>query len=138
VACGFTQRYGIDYTETFSPVAKFDSIKTLLSIVAVEDLALTQFDVKIAFLHGLLDEEIYMVQPPYFEDATRPNHVYRLRKSIYRLRQASRVWNRRFTEFLAKHHLVATPHDPCVYRSTIQSPILLAIFVDDGLIASTG
>jgi hypothetical protein len=138
VARGFTQRYGIDSTETFSPVAKFDSIRTFLSIAAVEDLDLTQFDVRTAFLHGQLDEEIYMIQPPYFEDVTRPHHVCRLRKSLYGLRQASRVWNRRFTQFLANHNLVATHQDPCVYKSTTQPTILLAIFVDDGLIASTG
>jgi hypothetical protein len=67
-------------------VAKFDSIRTLLSIVAVENLNLTQFDVQIAFLHGILDEELYMVQPPYFEDIANPTHVCHLRKSIYNLR----------------------------------------------------
>jgi hypothetical protein len=137
VARGFTQRYGIDYTETFSPVAKFDSIQTLLSIVAVEDLDLTQFDVRTAFLHGTLDEELYMIQPPYFEDATYPRHVCRLQKSIYGLRQASRIWNKRFTSFLTKYNLIATHQDPCVYRSTTVPLILMAIFVDDGLIASS-
>lgn len=72
VARGFTQRYGIDFTETFSPVAKFDSIRTLLSIVAVDDLDMVQFDVRTAFLHGKIDEELYMIQPPYFEDKQHP------------------------------------------------------------------
>ena len=77
-----------------------------------------------------------MMQPPYFENTTNPNHVCRLRKSTYGLREASRVWNKSFTSFLAKHNLVATHQDPCVYRSTTKPLILLAIFVDDGLIAS--
>jgi hypothetical protein len=71
-------------------------------------LDFTQFDVCTAFLHRMLDEEIYMTQLPYFEDVTDPHHVYRFLKSLYGLRQASRVWNRHFTQFLAKHNLVAT------------------------------
>jgi hypothetical protein len=137
VARGFIQRYDIDYTKTFSPVAKFDSILTLLSIVVVEDLDLTQSDFRTAFLHGTLDEELYMIQPSYFEDAVHPNYICRLQKSIYDLHQASRVWNKRFTSFLAKYNLIATHQDPCVYRSATAPLILLAIFVDDGLIAST-
>jgi hypothetical protein len=88
---GFTQRYGIDYTKTFSPISKFDSIRTFLSIVAVENYNLIQFDVRIAFLHGILDEELYMIQPPYFENPDFPTHVYNLKKSLYGLRQASHV-----------------------------------------------
>jgi hypothetical protein len=132
VARGFTQRYGIDYTETFSLVAKFGSIQTLLSIVAVEDLDLTQFNVRTTFLHGMLDKEIYMNQPPYFEDPAHPKYVCRLLKSLYGLRQASRIWNQCFIQFLANHNLVAIHQDPCVYCSTTSPTILLAIFVDDG------
>jgi hypothetical protein len=135
VARGFTQRYGIDFVDTFSLVAKFDSIRTLLSIVVVEDYEMTQFDVRIAFLHGILDEKLYMIQPSYFEDKSYPNHVCQLQKSIYGLRQASRIWNRRFSTFLTKYGLVATPQDPCVYTTLTTPIILLAIFVDDGLIA---
>jgi hypothetical protein len=122
VARGFTQQYGIDYTETFSPVAKFDSIRTFLSIVAVENYDLTQFDVRITFLHGTLDEDLYMLQPPYFEDLNLPTHVCHLKKSLYGLRQASCVWNRRFTAFLAKHHLITTHQDPYIYRTTTGPP----------------
>lgn len=78
-----------------------------------------------------------MLQPPYFEDATYPKYVCRMKKSLYGLRQASRVWNRRFSAFLLKHALVATAQDPCFYIYTIKPIILLAIFVDDGLLAST-
>lgn len=134
VARGFTQRYGIDFTETFSPVAKFDSIQTLPSLVAVNDLHMVQFDVCTAFLHGEIDEELYMTQPPHFEDTSA--QVCRLKKSIYGLRQASRVWNRRFNQFLSKHQLRPTDADPCLYVSATTPVILLAIFVDDGLMAS--
>jgi hypothetical protein len=78
-----------------------------------------------------------MMQLPYFKDVAHPQYVCRLRKSIYGLRQASRVWNQRFTSFLVAHNLVATHQDPCVYKSTTAPLILLAIFVDDGLIASS-
>ena len=77
-----------------------------------------------------------MLQPLHFEDPIFPTHVCHLKKSLYDLRQASRVWNRRFTAFLTKHHLVDTHQDPCIYRTTTGPPVLLAIFVDDGLIAS--
>ena len=95
-----------------------------------------QFDVCTTFLHGEIDEELYMIQPPYFEDKANPQRVCKLKKSIYGLRQASRVWNRRFHDFLTKHSLKSTDADPCIYVSTADPIILLAIFVDDGLIAA--
>lgn len=121
VARGFTQRYGINFTETFSPVAKFDSIRTLLSIVAVDDLEMVQFDVRTGFLHGKIDEELYMIQPPHFKDKNHPQRVCRLKKSIYGLRQASRVWNQWFHQFIMKHNLKQTDANPCIYISATDS-----------------
>ena len=88
VAKGYSQSYGIDYDETYAPVAKADNIRTLLSIAAAEDYELVQFDIKTTFLHGDLSEDIYMDQPLGFE---HPNgKVCHLRKSLYGLKQANR------------------------------------------------
>ena len=90
VVKGFQQKEGIDYTEIFSPVVKLTTIRLVLSIVAAEGLHLEQLDVKTAFLHGDLDEEIYMQQPEGFTVPGREDMVCRLRKSLYRLKQAPR------------------------------------------------
>ena len=97
VAKGFTQRQGIDYEETFSPVAMVKSIRILLAIAAYYDYEIWQMDVKTAFLNGNLQEEVYMTQPDGFtsEDGTK---VCKLNRSIYGLKQASRSWNLRFDE----------------------------------------
>lgn len=95
VARGFTQEAGIDFTETYSLVARFDTIRVVLSVAASEKLSLAHFDVKTAFLYGDLDEVIYMKQPTGYEDGT--NRVCMLKKSLYGLKQAPRCWNRKFT-----------------------------------------
>ena len=78
-----------------------------------------------------------MIHPPYFKNSNQPTYVYHVKKFLYGLRQASCVWNRCFTTFLAKHHFVATPQDLCLYKTTTAPVILLTIFVDNGLIASS-
>lgn len=112
VVRGFTQEYGIDYLETFSPVVKHTSIRSILAISACENLNLTQFDVKTAFLNGDLSEEIYMQQPQGFENGT--DKVCKLRKSLYGLKQASRCWNQKFTEVLKGFNLSQSTMGPCV------------------------
>jgi len=96
VAKGFTQIHGIDYDETFSPVARFESLRLLLALAALEDWEIHQMDVKSAFLNGLLDEEIYMEQPQGFINPDHPHKVCLLQKAIYGLKQASRTWNQQF------------------------------------------
>ncbi|KAG3155759.1 hypothetical protein PI126_g9026 [Phytophthora idaei] len=83
VAKGFSQKYGIDYDETFAPVAKFTSIRTLLSLAAKYNLTVHQMDVKTAFLNGLLDEDIYMAQPDGYTDEEHPDYVCQLKRSLY-------------------------------------------------------
>lgn len=132
---GCSQRYGIDYTETFSPVVRYESVRAILSISAYENLKLRQFDIKTAFLYGALEEEIYMLQPIGYEDNT--NRVCKLKKSLYGLKQAPRCWNNRFTEFLCKFNLKSSEADACVFTNNLKdNKIILAIFVDDGLIAA--
>ncbi|GKG15553.1 retrotransposon protein, putative, ty1-copia subclass, partial [Tanacetum coccineum] len=95
---GYTQLYGVDYEETFSPVADIRAIRILISIAAFYDYEIWQMDVKTIFLNGYLDEDIYMVQPEGFVDPNHPRKVYKLQRSIYGLKQASRSWNKRFDE----------------------------------------
>ena len=95
---GYTQNYGINYQETFSPVAKINSIRVLLSLAANNDWPLQQLDVKNAFLHGNLEEEVYMEVPPSFEKYFNSNQVCRLKKALYGLKQSPRAWFERFSK----------------------------------------
>ncbi|KAG0485268.1 hypothetical protein HPP92_009347 [Vanilla planifolia] len=99
VAKGYTQTYGVDYQETFAPVAKMNTVRILLSLAAHFDWQLLQYDVKNAFLHGDLDEEIYTNIPPGFEKDTS-NQVCRLRKALYGLNQSPRAWFGRFAKMM--------------------------------------
>lgn len=97
VARGFTQTYGIDYEETFAPVAKLNTVCVLLSLAANLDWSLHQLDVKNAFLNGELEEEVFMKAPPGFEEMTNGGKVCKLKKSLYGLKQSPRAWFERFT-----------------------------------------
>lgn len=132
VVRGFEQREGIDFSETFSPVARHASIRLVLSLAASSKMKLATFDVKTAFLHGDLQETIYMNQPEGFSDGT--DRVCKLNKSLYGLKQAPKNWNDKFSSFLQTIGLVNTDDDPCVYYNKDRS-IILVLFVDDGLIA---
>ncbi|UYV74915.1 hypothetical protein LAZ67_12001794 [Cordylochernes scorpioides] len=99
VAKGYSQKPGLDYGETFSPVVKFDSIRTILSLCALFDMEMIQLDVKSAFLNGDLEEELYMEQPQGYENPDFPNHVCSLQKSIYGLKQSPECGTRNFMSF---------------------------------------
>jgi histone deacetylase 1/2 len=92
VAKGYKQRYGIDYEDIFSPVVKAATIRLVLSIAMSKGWSLRQLDVQNAFLHGVLNEEVYMHQPPGYEDKIHPNYICKLDKALYSLKQAPRVW----------------------------------------------
>ena len=136
VARGFSQSYGVDYTETFSPVVKFASIRTLLAIAAERKMYMKQFDVQTAFLYGDLAETVYMKQPVGFNDGT--NRVCKLLKSLYGLKQAPRCWNTKFKKFIFDFEFKESVADSCVFiRKNGAETTFLAIFVDDGLIISS-
>ncbi|KAK1413623.1 hypothetical protein QVD17_35399 [Tagetes erecta] len=135
VAKGYTQIEGIDYEETFSPVAMIKSIRILLAIAAYYDYEIWQMDVKTAFLNGHLSEDVYMVQPEGFVDPKYPKRVCKLKKSIYGLKQASRSWNLRFDQKFKEFGFVKNEDEPCVYRKASGSSIsFFILYVDDILI----
>lgn len=131
VAKGFTQRYGIDYDETFSPVARYTSIRTLIAIAVQRKMHIHQMDAVTAFLQGELSENIYMMQPDGFHDGT--NRVCKLNKSIYGLKQAGRVWNIKLDDMLQKFGLTRSLNDQCLYISPT-ADLIIAVYVDDFLI----
>ena len=137
VAKGYSQIPGIDYNEVFSPVVKHSSIRTLLSIVAMHDLELEQLDVKTAFLHGELEEDIYMEQPEGFVIPGKEKLVCKLKKSLYGLKQSPRQWYKRFDTFMLSQGFKRSNYDSCVYLKTVNgSTIYLLLYVDDMLIAA--
>ncbi|GJU43254.1 retrotransposon protein, putative, ty1-copia subclass [Tanacetum coccineum] len=135
VAKGFTQTYGVDYEETFSPVADIRAIRILIAIAAYYDYEIWQMDVKTAFLNGHLSEEVYMEQPEGFVNPKYPNHVCKLKRSIYGLKQASRQWNKRFDDEIKKFGFTQNPDEPCVYQKSSRSYVaILILYVDDILL----
>ncbi|KAH9754532.1 Integrase catalytic domain-containing protein [Citrus sinensis] len=138
VAKGFAQKEGIDYNEVFSPVVKHTSIRILLALVAEYELELAQLDVKTAFLHGDMKQEIYMIQPCGFRVAGKENHVCRLIKYLFGLKQSPRQWYKRFDQFIQGQKITRSEHDHCVYfrRLLDEAFIYLLLYVDDMLITS--
>ncbi|GJV45358.1 retrotransposon protein, putative, ty1-copia subclass [Tanacetum coccineum] len=135
VAKGFTQTYRVDYEETFSPVADIRAIRILIAIAAYYDYEIWQIDVKTAFLNGHLSEEIYMEKPEGFVDPKYPNHVCKLKRFIYGLKQASRQWNKRFDDEIKKFGFTQNRDEPCVYLKDSESYIaILILYVDDILL----
>ena len=100
VAKGYNQQEGIDYDETFAPIARLEAIRMLIAYAAHRGFKLYQMDVKSAFLNGLLQEEVYVEQPLGYEDERHLDHVYRLDKALYGLKQAPRAWYDRLSKFL--------------------------------------
>ncbi|CAL9016991.1 unnamed protein product [Prunus brigantina] len=115
VAKGYTQTYGVDYLETFAPVAKLNTVRVLLSLAANRDWPLLQFDVKNAFLHGDLKEEIYMDLPPGIPVTSKDGVVCKLRKSLYGLKQSPRAWFGRFASSMKKFGYVQSNSDHTLF-----------------------
>ncbi|CAM8954199.1 unnamed protein product [Rhodiola kirilowii] len=138
VAQGYTQIEGVDFDETFAPVARLEAIRLLLAFACHLKFKLFQMDVKSAFLNGLLNEEVYVAQPKGFEHPHHPDHVYRLKKALYGLKQAPRAWYERLTEFLINHGYVREGVDKMLFMKHTRSDFIIAqIYVDDIVFGSS-
>ncbi|CAL8119652.1 unnamed protein product [Prunus armeniaca] len=137
VAKGFHQQQGIDYTDTFSSVIKPTTIRVVLSLVVSRGWSLCQLDIKNAFLHGFLKEDVYMTQPQGFIELSRPSHVCKLNKAIYGLKHAPRVWFHRMTCFLLSVGFVQSLADSSLFVHQFGShTIYFLLYVDDIVITS--
>jgi transposase InsO family protein len=137
VAKGFSQKEGVDYKETFAPVAKFTSIRLLLALAAREDYEIHQMDVKTAFLHGDLDVDIYMRQPEGFVEPGKERLVCHLKKSLYGLKQASRAWYHKIDAALSILGFTALASDHCIYMARDDQLVtFIVLYVDDLLLIS--
>ncbi|KAL0550167.1 hypothetical protein IC582_014670 [Cucumis melo] len=137
VAKGYTQKYGIDYKETFSPVSKKNSLRIIVALVAHYDLELHQMDVKTAFLNGNLDEEVFMDQPEGFMVEGKEHMVCRLKRSIYGLKQASKRWYLKFNDTITSFGFKENIVDRCICLKISGSKfIILVLYVDDILLAT--
>ncbi|KAK3119631.1 hypothetical protein QOZ80_9AG0673040 [Eleusine coracana subsp. coracana] len=135
VARGFSQQYGLDYEETFSPVAKITTIRVLLALTACKSWKLWQMDVKNAFLHGELDKDIYMEQPRGFESKIHPEYVCKLKKALYGLKQAPRAWYGKIGEFLIQSGFNIAPSDSSLFVKAKEGRLaIVLVYVDDLII----
>jgi hypothetical protein len=140
VAKGYSQVHGVDYTETFSPVIKHDSIRVLFAIAAILRMHMKQFDIGTAYLNSDLTTRIYMHQPEGFVHSQLPSHVCLLLKSLYGLKQSGRLWNHTFDHFLKLYNLLVSDADTCVYyrpTATHFVDLIVGIFVDDGIVCAS-
>ncbi|GJR97572.1 retrovirus-related pol polyprotein from transposon TNT 1-94 [Tanacetum coccineum] len=138
VAQGYNQQEGIDYDETYAPVARLESIRILLAYACALDFKLFQMDVKSAFLNGFINEEVYVAQPPGFIGFAKPNHVYRLKKALYELKQAPKAWYDRLKAFLIKHDYTMGMVDNTLFtKKKDPNLIIIQIYVDDIIFRST-
>ncbi|BBH02980.1 transposable element gene [Prunus dulcis] len=138
VAKGFTQKKGIDYFDTYSPVSRITTIRTLIALASVHNLVIHQMDVKTAFLNGDLDEEIYMEQPEGFIVKGQEHKVCKLVKSLYGLKQAPKQWHEKFDKVILDYDFKFNGHDKCVYyKENNGEHVILCLYVDDILIFGT-
>nr|GEW57471.1 retrovirus-related Pol polyprotein from transposon TNT 1-94 [Tanacetum cinerariifolium] len=139
VAKGYRQEEGIDFEESFAPVARIEAIRIFIANATSRNMTIYQMDVKTAFLNGELKEEVYVSQPEGFVDPNHPTHVYRLKKALYGLKQAHRAWYDNLSRFLLDNNFSKGAVDPTLFTQKTGKHILLVqIYVDDIIFASTG
>lgn len=137
VAKGFTQKHGIDYTETFSPVVRHTTLRLLFALSVKLDLDVNHLDVKTAFLNGDLEETIYMRMPECYNSDSSVCKVLKLNKAIYGLKQASRAWNKKVDNCLISNGYQRSKIEPCMYIKNINKcKTIVTVYVDDFFIFS--
>ena len=138
VAQGYNQEEGIDFDETYAPVARLESIRMLLAYAAFLGFKLFQMDVKSAFLNGFIKEEVFVKQPPGFESHDKPHFVYKLNKALYGLKQAPRAWYERLKDYLLNAKFSIGEADSTLFIKRKGKDILLVqIYVDDIIFGAT-
>ncbi|GLT33974.1 hypothetical protein SLA2020_085240 [Shorea laevis] len=137
VAQGYTQQPGIDYDDTFSPVVKPVTIRTVLTLVIMRSWPIHQLDVKNAFLNGYLSKMVYMAQPPGFVDQSHPDHVCQLQRAIYGLKQAPRAWFQRFASYLFSRGFIQAKSDWSMFVYHSAGMMAVFLYVDDIIITAS-
>ncbi|GJS90063.1 retrovirus-related pol polyprotein from transposon TNT 1-94 [Tanacetum coccineum] len=138
VAKGYAQEEGIDFEESFAPVARLEAVQIFVAYAAHKSFPIYQMDVKMAFLNGPLKEEVYVAQPEGFVDPDHPEKVYLLRKALYGLKQAPRAWYDELSNFLMSKGFTKGTIDPTLFKIKYGEDILLVqIYVDDIIFGST-
>ncbi|GJV44527.1 putative ribonuclease H-like domain-containing protein [Tanacetum coccineum] len=138
VAQGYTQEEGIDYDEVFSPVVRIEAIRLFLAYASFKDFVVYQMDVKSAFLYGKIEEEVYVCQPPGFEDPDFLDRVYKVEKALYRLHQAPRAWYETLSTYLLDNGFQRGKIDKTLFIKRYKGDILLVqVYVDDIIFGST-
>ncbi|GJS80285.1 retrovirus-related pol polyprotein from transposon TNT 1-94 [Tanacetum coccineum] len=138
LAALYRQEEGIDFEESFAPVARMEAIRIFLAYAAHKSFIVFQMDVKTAFLHGTLKEDVYVCQPEGFIDADHPSHVYKLKKALYGLKQAPRAWYDELSMFLLQNHFFKGTIDPTLFIRRFDDDILVVqVYVDDIIFGST-
>ncbi|GJZ01964.1 retrovirus-related pol polyprotein from transposon TNT 1-94, partial [Tanacetum coccineum] len=128
----------IDFEESFTPVARMESMRIFLAYVAHKSFIVFQMDVKTDFLHGTLKKYVYVYQPEGFFDADHPSHVYKLKNALYRLKQAPRAWYDELSKYLLQNHLFKGTIDPTLFIRRFNNDILVVqVYVDDIIFGST-
>nr|GFB79193.1 putative ribonuclease H-like domain-containing protein [Tanacetum cinerariifolium] len=138
VAQGHTQEEGIDYEEVFAPVARIEAIRLFLAYASFMGFPMYQMDVKSAFLYGTIEEEVYVCQPPGFEDPEHPDRVYKVVKALYGLHQAPRAWYETLATYLLENRFQRGTIDQTLFIKKQQKDILLVqIYVNDIIFGAT-
>jgi len=137
VAQGFSQVFGEDYNQVFAPVVRWESVRALISMATQFNMQIHQMDVNVAFLNGILKEDIYMKQPDGFVEKGKEHLVCKLERSIYGLKQSPRCWNEVLDEHLQSMGFQKSSADECIYTGKMNGDlVLLAVYVDDIIVAS--
>jgi hypothetical protein len=134
VAQGFSQNEGIDYNETFAPVGRYSSIRSIPALSAQMGWCIHQMDVKIVFLNGIIEEEVYIEQPEGFETFDRDSHVFRLKRALYGLKQAPRAWYTPIDNYFTGLGFTKSEVDANLYQIVVKGKLLIIVLYVDDLI----